>query len=207
MREEKIKKQIVQYSKILDQKGLVNSLEGNLSILDRETGLMYITPTGTRKAFLTEDQVAVMKGDEQVGGTKKRSSEYILHKVALEARPDCHAVLHVHAPYMTAYAYCNKGINLRCSTTFSIFHDDIPCIPYGEPGGYGIAKGLDKAIQGHSIVLLANHGLVCVGKDLEQACAIVEATEEALKIYEIAKHMGVSDLNDAQLESLKIAKR
>ena len=50
-----LKKEIVYYAKLLDEKGLVNTLEGNLSILDRETGKMYITPSGTRKRFLTED--------------------------------------------------------------------------------------------------------------------------------------------------------
>ena len=47
-----IKKEVVLYSKIMDQKGLVNTLEGNLSILDREAGQLYITPSGTRKSFL-----------------------------------------------------------------------------------------------------------------------------------------------------------
>ena len=184
MKSEEIKEQVVLYSKILDQKGLVNSLEGNISIYDRENDLLYVTPTSTRKEFLKPEDIAIMKGDDQVGGNKRRSSEYLLHKVALAARPDCNAVVHVHAPYMTAYAYCNKSIDIRCSTTFAILHDGIPCIPYGLPGSLDITNGLSEAIQGHDIVLLANHGLVCVAKTLEHACAVVEATEEVLKIVE-----------------------
>ena len=69
-----IKKEVVLYSKIMDQKGLVNTLEGNLSILDREAGQLYITPSGTRKSFLNEDMIAVMEGDKQVAGSLKRSS-------------------------------------------------------------------------------------------------------------------------------------
>ena len=61
-----IKKEIVLYAKLLDSKGLVNTLEGNISILDRETGELYITPSGTRKAFLDEDMVAVVKDGEQI---------------------------------------------------------------------------------------------------------------------------------------------
>ena len=85
MKSEEIKEQVVLYSKILDQKGLVNSLEGNISIYDRENDLLNVTPTSTRKEFLKPEDIAIMKGDDQVGGNKRRSSEYLLHKVALAA--------------------------------------------------------------------------------------------------------------------------
>lgn len=67
------KKEILYYAKLLDEKGLVNTLEGNLSILDRETGKMYITPSGTRKRFLNEDKIAVVNTEngEQIEGTVK----------------------------------------------------------------------------------------------------------------------------------------
>ncbi|MCH4119392.1 MAG: class II aldolase/adducin family protein [Atopobiaceae bacterium] len=204
-----IKKEVVLYSHIMDEKGLVNSLEGNLSILDRESGLLYITPTATRKAFLDEDMIAVMDGDEQVGGSVRRSSEYLLHKVALESRPDCNAVLHCHSPYLTAYAFCGKGVDIDCSTTFSILHDGIPCIPYGEPGKIDITNGLKDAIQSHDIVLLANHGIVCVAKDLEHACAVVEATEAVMRIHFLATVQGMTPLSipEAALEKMKADKR
>ena len=89
-----LKKEIVYYAKLLDEKGLVNTLEGNLSILDRETGKMYITPSGTRKRFLNEDKIAVVKDAEQIEGTVKKSSEILLHEAALKARPDCNAAAH-----------------------------------------------------------------------------------------------------------------
>ena len=54
---------MVLYSKILDQKGLVNSLEGNISIYDRENDLLYVTPTSTRKEFLKPEDIAIMKAN------------------------------------------------------------------------------------------------------------------------------------------------
>ena len=80
-----IKKEIVLYAKLLDAKGLVNTLEGNISILDRETGELYITPSGTRKAFVDEDMVAVVKDGKQIAGSVNRSSEYLLHEAALRS--------------------------------------------------------------------------------------------------------------------------
>lgn len=203
MKADEIKTELVLYAKLMEEKGLVNMLEGNISILDRETGLLYITPSGTRKATLTTEQIAVMKGDEQIEGSKPRSSEYLLHKAALEARPDCMAVIHTHAPFMTAYAYCNRGIDIKCSSTFAALHNGIPCIPYGEPGSIDITNGLTDALQGHSTVLLANHGAVCTAKSLGLAFGIIESTEEVLKIYEKAKVMGVANLTDEQLEHWK----
>jgi L-fuculose-phosphate aldolase len=198
-----LKKEIIQYAKILEAKGLVSALEGNISILDRTAGELYITPSSTRKTFLTEDMIAVMKGDNQIDGTRKRSSEYLLHEAALRARPDCNAVVHAHAPYLTAYAYCNKSINIRCSTTFGLLFGDIPCLPYGEPGTIHIADGIKEAMKEHELVLLANHGCVCVGKTMENAVSILEAAEEVMKIYQMAKTVGeIRDLSSEQWEQL-----
>ncbi|WP_432748762.1 class II aldolase/adducin family protein [Pectinatus frisingensis] len=198
-----IKNEVVLYAKLLDAKGLVNPLEGNISILDRETGRLYITPSGTRKAFLTEDKIAIMEGDKQIGGTLKHSSEYILHNAALRARPDCNAVVHTHAPYLTAFAYCNKAIKLHCSTTFGLLYEDIPCIPYGKPGTIHIADGLEEKMKDHDLVLLANHGCVCAAGRLEKAVAILEAGEEVMKIYSIAKAVGeVHNISDVDWEEL-----
>ena len=59
-RNNELKKEVLYYAKLMDEKGLVNTLEGNLSILDRKTGKMYITPSGTRKRFLNENKIAVV---------------------------------------------------------------------------------------------------------------------------------------------------
>lgn len=198
-----LKKEIVYYANLLDAKGLVNTLEGNISILDRETDELYITPSGIRKCFLNEDMIAVMKGDKQVGGSAKRSSEYLLHVAALKARPDCNAVVHVHAPYLTAYAYCGIDIKLKCSTTFSLVFEEIPCLPYGEAGTVHIADGIEDAIKDHDLILLGNHGCVAVGKTMEDAVKIVEAAEEVLKIYQLTKSIGeVQNIPNDKLESL-----
>lgn len=204
MRSDLIKAEIVKYAKILDGKGLVNSVEGNLSIMDRETDELYITPSGTRKLFLDEEAIAVLHGDKQIGGRLKRSSEYLLHVAALNARPDCSAVAHIHAPYLTAFAYCGKDIEIRCSTTFALlFGNRIPCLPYGEPGTAHIADGLDAALKSNDLVLLGNHGVVSVGKTLEDAVKIIEAAEEVLKIYMIAKSIGpFSDITAEQYAQL-----
>lgn len=198
-----IKNEIVLYAKLLDQKGLVNSLEGNISIFDRENNLLYITPSGTRKAFLNEDRIAVLQDGKQIGGSLKRSSEYLLHEAALKARPDCNAAVHTHAPYLTAYAYCQKTVNLRCSTSFSLLYEEIPCLPYGEPGTKHIADGIEELIKDHDLILLGNHGCISVGKDMETAVSLTEVCEEVLKAHHLAQCIGeIKDIEPNQLEAL-----
>lgn len=199
-----MKKEVVYYAKLMDGKGLVNTLEGNLSVFDRESGELYITPSGMRKRFLNEDMIAVMKDGKQIEGSMKRSSEYLLHEAALRARPDCNAVAHLHAPYLTAYAYCGKDISLKCSTTFAlVYGEKIPCLPYGEAGTIHIADGIEDVIKYHDLILLGNHGVVAVGKTLEDAVKIIEAAEEVLKIYHITKQIGeVKDIPEDKWNSL-----
>ena len=55
--------------------------------------------------------------------------------------------MHTHAPYLTAFAYCNKDIKLRCSSTFALLFEDIPCLSYGQPGTKDIANGIEDAIK------------------------------------------------------------
>ena len=204
-RNNELKKEILYYAKLMDEKGMVNTLEGNLSILDRETGKMYITPSGTRKRFLNEDKIAVVNTEngEQIEGPVKRSSEILLHEAALKARPDCNAAAHIHAPYLTAYAYCGKDIKLKCSTTFSLVFEEIPCLPYGLPGTIHIADGIEDAIKDHDLILLGNHGCIAVGETLEDAVKIIEAAEEVLRIYHLTKDIGpVHNISDNDLEEL-----
>ncbi len=201
---EDYKNEVVTYAKILDEKGLVNTVEGNLSVLDRETGKLYVTPSGTRKRFLDADKIAVMQNGEQVEGSLPRSSEYLMHLEALNARPTCNAVAHVHSPYLTAYAYCGKDISIKCSSSFAIlFGEKIPCITYGEAATSHIADGLAEALKDNDLVLLANHGVISVGRTLEDSVKLIEAAEEVMKIYSYAKQIGqTSDLSDEQLESI-----
>lgn len=188
-----IKREIIRMGSLMEKVGFASGLEGNLSIIDRETGLIYITPSGFRKGSLTEDMIAVMDGDTQVDGKYKRSSEYYLHKKALETRTDCDSALHLHPAYLTAFSLCGEPIRLRCATTFALVAgDEIPCVPYGQPGTEHIADGVEEALAEHDVALLENHGIICVDKNLDHACAVVEALEDIMRTYAIAKQLGLN---------------
>ena len=97
--------QLAFFANILEQKRLVTALEGNASMIDRNAGLTYITPSGRMKLLLQKEDISVMgENGTQVGGRGKRSSEYLLHEAVYRTRPDVNAVVHCHCPYLTAYA-------------------------------------------------------------------------------------------------------
>ena len=181
--------ELLQWAKLLENDGFLNFLEGNVSIIDREKGVQYITPSGKRKNMLSEDDIAVMdlKTGEQVGGNLRRSSEYLLHEAALRYRPDCNASVHSHADFLTAYACIGKDAHFEGSIGL---REDIPCIPVGMPGTMEITNGLEEALKKSNVVLLGNHGVLVVDKDLESACANLTFQEHMVKIATIVKMIG-----------------
>lgn len=186
------KKEVLKYAHLMEKKGYVDALEGNISIYDKENNKLYITPSGKRKLFLTEEDIAVLdfETEEQIEGNFKASSEYRLHKAALQVREDCTAVVHCHSPYLTAYAVQCKPIVIRSNTIFAIVGGEIPCVPFGQPGTVEIAHGLNETLSDRDACLLGNHGVVVVGETLEKAVAYHESLEKAVQVDAIAKSVG-----------------
>ena len=72
---------VARFSRMAEEKGMVNSLEGNLSMIDRSTGNIYITPSHKAKSLLTPEMICVVSPEgEQIGGTGRKSSEFFLHE-------------------------------------------------------------------------------------------------------------------------------
>jgi len=194
-------KEILEVCKRLDQRGLVNAYEGNVSI--RRGGFIYITPSGKNKAFLTEEMIAVFKEDtmEQVGGIFPASSEMPLHTNAYKIRPDVHGVIHCHPTMLTAYALCNKPIETKAYPEMLGNFKKIECAPYGRPGTDEIFNVARDYIKKNDIVLLGNHGVIAVGKDVYDAMNKVEAAEAIAKVLFYAEKIGkVVDLPDSEVE-------
>ena len=177
---------VAKFSIIAEEKGLVNSLEGNLSVIDRETGNIYITPSGRSKLLLTEEMICIIDPEgNQIGGTEKRSSEFFLHEAAYQARPDIGAVFHCHSPYLTAYALAYRDFNPPQNVFLGKLFGKIHCLPYGEHGTHAIHAGIETALDGKLLALLGGHGVVCVGKTLEEAIGTLEAAENFAKTLAI----------------------
>ena len=125
-------REIIRVAKAMEAAQLVNTYEGNLSI--KQDGLLYITPARTRKSTLTEDLICVIDEEgNQIHGTKKSSSETIMHHNSYELRPDINAVIHCHSPFLTAHAMCHVPIDQKCHPEILFHFKDIPVAPMASP--------------------------------------------------------------------------
>ena len=185
----------------LDLKGLVNAYEGNVSIL--RDGLMYITPASKNKGFLDEEMICVLEEGslKQVGGKYPPSSEVPLHIHSYKTRPDIGAVIHCHPPYLTAYALDRKPVETKAYPEMMGNFKKIPVAPYGRPGTAEIFEPARELIKKYDGVLLANHGVLVVSKDVYVALNKVEAMEAIARVLAIAEQIGKPvDLPDDECE-------
>ena len=104
----------------MEDMGLVNTFEGNLSIKDGD--LLYITPGRTSKKKLTHDNICVFDestGEKLWGG--RPSSETKMHRGAYTVKEGLHGVIHCHAPYLTAHAVTHVPLDFKCHPEL-LFH-------------------------------------------------------------------------------------
>ncbi len=197
---------IVDIGKRLTQKGVVGTFEGNISVIDRENRKVYITPSGQAKELLTPDMIAIC--DEEGNYIDRReglksSSETIMHLAMYKMREDINAVIHCHAPFCTAFAVNHEPIRTKAIAEINVmFNGEIPLLPYGEPGTIHLVDGYEQH-KDKDVVLLANHGMLAVGKDLITAYGNTITVEMAAKILFISRLMGKNvDIPETELAKL-----
>lgn len=182
--------QLAFFAQILEQKRLVTALEGNASVIDRDSGLTYITPSGRMKLLLEKEDISVMDADgRQVGGCGKRSSEYLLHEAVYRARADITAIVHSHCPYLTAYALRYQDFFVPEDCSLHLVFQHFVCLPYGANGTHEIHRGIEQALANSPICLLGGHGVVCASTSMERCIGLLEAAEGLAKTLWLSKQI------------------
>ncbi|MDO4378388.1 MAG: class II aldolase/adducin family protein [Erysipelotrichia bacterium] len=204
MKDYEIKREIVEVCHMMAENGIVGTYEGNVSMRDGDR--VYLTPSGQSKKMQSEGKIIVTDLDGNViEGQLKPTSETPMHTACYKLRDDIGAVVHCHAPYATAYAQANKPIESKNSPEFIMLFGKVPCLQYGTPGTLDIIKGIEDYIMDYDVVLLANHGVLAVGKDAYEAYSKTLSLEMLLKTEFVRKvlHGDVSnDLPEEEVEKL-----
>ena len=184
------RRDVLEAARRMDDKNLTNAFEGNVSV--KADGLLYITPSGKNKGRLRGDMIAVMdEAGNQVAGPLPPSSEYGMHRAMYALREDIGGVVHSHAPFLTSFAMCGKPFQFPEHAEFTWDHKFAELLPYGRPGSAAMYAGAGKILAtGRNIFLLANHGVVAVGKTVWDALNVLESAESAAKIYVISHMLG-----------------
>ena len=195
---------IIDVARRLDDKGLVNAFEGNVSV--KKDGYLYITPSGKSKVTLTPEKICVFdETGRQISGIYEPSSELKMHRAVYEMRDNIGGVVHAHPAFLTAYAMCGKPLESRCHAEMIWDHEVIEVAPYGRPGSDDIYKGVKPILdKGRDLMLLANHGVLSVGTDVFAALNKLESVENAAKILTIAKIVGDGKYADLPAEEVQV---
>ena len=191
MDKERCKEEIVHYFKRLYEQGTINLFEGNISARRGDTILM--TPSQQNKETITADRIVELGPDGQVrSGGCRPSSEYRMHLAIYRLRPDVGAVVHSHSACATAFALAGQPIRNELAETYWYYGGEIPCCAYGTPGTDAVFADFERyfAREDKDAVLLANHGLVTAGRDVEDAFSKAEAVEKLAKITLLARLLG-----------------
>jgi L-fuculose-phosphate aldolase len=199
---------LVEHSHALHARGWVANHDGNVTA--RLPGDRFLaTPTSTSKARVTNDNLLIVdKAGAKLGTAGGRPfSEMALHLAVYAARPDVHAVIHAHPPHATAFAVANRSLETPFLAEAVVsLGPGVPTVPYAAPGP-GAASALAPFLVEHDAVLLANHGVLAWGADVEQAYLRLELVEHLARIAAIAHTLGgVRALPAASLPSLAEAR-
>jgi L-fuculose-phosphate aldolase len=187
---EKERNDIVRFGNKLISARLTSGTGGNLSIFNRNEGLVAISPSGIEYDEMQPADVTVVDiNGFTVEGSRKPSSELNFHLALYGNRCDVKAVVHTHSPYATTMACLNWEIPaVHYLVAFS--GRKVPVAPYATFGTTELAGNVTAAIGDCNAVLLANHGLVTVGSNLATAFAAAEEIELVARIYYQAKCIG-----------------
>lgn len=184
------KKLLVAYGKKLLDKKLVAGTSGNLS-LRGQSDEIYITPSGMDYLEITEDDIVKINFmGEILEGVKKPSSEWMMHVEIYKNHPNYNAIVHTHSPIATAFAVSRKKIPLILIEMKPFLGGEIEVAPFKPSGSLELAKSLIPYLKKSNSCLLANHGVVSCGKNIESAFLSAEYVEDAAKIYYYSLNIG-----------------
>ena len=203
-----IKQEICEIGVRLYQRGLVAGTDGNISVRLTETEVLC-TPAMQSKGFLAPSDICLvdMEGS-QLAGTKRRTSEILLHLEILKCRPDVQSVVHCHAPHASAFALTGKEIPCGVMPEAEVCLGEIPLVPYETPGTAAFAQTIRPFVHRTNVCLLANHGTVTYADSLQQAYSLTEMLDAYCRILLLADRLGpVQSLSEKKRGELRQIRR
>jgi L-fuculose-phosphate aldolase len=189
--ERELRQKVVEIGRRIYDNGFVVASDGNISAR-LEDGTIVTTPTMVCKGRMTEDMLVLVdiEGRKLRRDERNPSSEFSMHKEIYQLRPDVHAIVHAHPPFGTGFAVANVALDQPLLSEIILTLGCVPLTAYGTPTTRELSDSLLPFIPHHDALLLANHGAVAYGADLEMAYARMETLEHFAKITLIARIVG-----------------
>lgn len=202
--ESKLRKDILEVGKRLNERFFIASNDGNISARLDEHSIL-ITPTGINKGYLKEEQLIKcdLEGNK-LSGDLEVTSEIKMHLAVYKNRKDINAIVHAHPPASTAFASTNLKLDEDIILPEAVFSlGKIGYCDYGTPSTLEVALSVEREIRDSEVLLLSNHGALTLGKDVLSAYYKMESLEMVSRIIMYTKILGNPKvLNEEEVEKL-----
>jgi ribulose-5-phosphate 4-epimerase/fuculose-1-phosphate aldolase len=206
MTETKLREQICFYGKSLFDRGLTPGSSGNISVRMPDGGWL-VTPTNASLGFLDPARISRLDARGSLVSGDKPTKEIPLHSALYDTVPESQAVVHLHSTHsvaLTMLPEIDPRAALPAMTPYYLMRaGQTALVPYYRPGDPAVADAIRGLAGRYTSVLLANHGPVVTGRDLEGAVFATEELEETAKLYLLLRGTNPRYLSRAQVEELK----
>jgi len=203
--ESKIREQLVRYGASLFNRGLTPGSSGNISIRLDDGGWL-VTPTNASLGFLDPATISRLDSKGNLLSGDKPTKEIPLHTAIYDTVKSSQSVVHLHSTHSVALSML-PGVNPRAvlppMTPYYLMRAGrTALVPYFRPGDPAVVDAITGLAGKYTSVLLANHGPVVAGKDLESAVFAIEELEETAKLYLLLHNLNPRHLTPAQVSEL-----
>lgn len=193
-----MKRDVLRIAKKAFDEGMMAGTSGNMSVFCREQKKLAITPSSYDYRIMKENDIVVIDLDGTVvEGWLKPSSEWKMHAEIYRQLDHVQAVVHTHSPYATSFAVLRKEIPVILIEMLPFIKGSLEVSAYAAQGSVQVGTNAVPILQRKNACLMANHGVVAVGADLDQAYTASVYTEDTAKIY----HMALTAGTPVEIES------
>ncbi len=199
-----IRRTLVNVGKSLYLRGMLAGTDGNISARMPD-GRIVITPSGLPKGRLSPDDLTVLgPSGVHLEGRLPASSEVAMHMFVYTSRPEINACVHTHAPYSTSFAVAGIELTEDVMPEVVLMVGKIPLTDYAPPGTKAVPESLAPFVATSDAFLLRNHGLLTIGRSVEEAFCRHEVVEHYARIMHLAHQLGgTAKIPADDLERLK----
>ncbi len=184
-----LKKELIEYGKLCGVKNFTPGVSGNMSA--RFEDKILITSSGSANGYLSENDFSLIDYDGNVvGENPKASSEKLLHCEFYKMREDVNYIIHVHSPYLSTFAACNKALDEAYMAENVFYFGQIPLAEYGLPSSRELVNNTAKYFKDYNAVLMANHGFIVGDKTLKDAFLKLELAESYAQVVLNSRLLG-----------------
>lgn len=190
MTEFELRKNLIKVCRLLYERELIIANAGNISARVGRNRFLT-TPSGVCKGWIEPvDLVVVDDEGRKLQGTRPPSSEYDMHRVIYQARPDVGAIVHAHPALATAFTVAGRSLGEPILTEGLLTIGLIATAPYATPGTPDVGASLRDLIRHHDAILLTHHGAVTCAPDLDTAFWYMEIVEHTARTRLAAEALG-----------------